>query len=878
MVRAGSAGRRLESRRGAANGVSPVQTHLGSIIGCDGTRNSSACPRSGQTRSGYTPNVLSLALEHTPAAGCHRVYSRAPMTYPHAQEAAAPRGVLPSLALAFVAYTALAIVITFPLVLHLPSHLPRDLGDPRAVTAILRWNARVLPFTDRWWEGFGFFPVDGMMAFSEHFVGASLIASPLQWAGLSGVSAYNVTFLASFPLCAVAAHALGLALTRRHDAAALCGLGYGFTPIRIGHLEHLELLLGYGMPLALAALHRYADTQRPRWLLVFGLGVLVQALSTSYYGLFFTIFFGLWLVWFMRPSEWRKVTATTAAAATAALILSPVVLEYRRIHDRFTWRRDLNDELLRFSADLSSFVSASPFSAIWGWTASPMNGAERQLFPGLTVTALAGAGVLLLVRAAPHAPDRRRVVSSVCWALAATLTVVALGAGLGGPWQVGSGWLRVSVTVWHKPLSLAFALAGLALASGPTCRAAIRGRSALAFYLVAAATFFLCSLGPQPSAWGERFLYQPPYAWLMRLPLFGDSVRVPARFSMLMALALAVAGSLAAHHLTAGRPQRRKLLSIAAIAIIAEGWIWQFPLTAVPRRDFDVRQSDQVAAVVELPLGDVYRDTAAMHRATRRDAPTVNGYNGFEPIYYQTLRRALAERDLTILDALASLGPLLIAVDNRAGDPAWRSFVEAHHGVQYLRQDGPWTMYRLAKAAVNWPAGCQEIRTKIRAVFAARGRMDSTVLTDQNPSTQWSTPGPQQTGDSITLDLGRPQRPCGIEMSLGDASVLYPKAFRVEASEDGNSWHTLFAEGVGGRAFLAQVQSSADARINVPIVTPRARFLRLSVSRSDEVYPWAIAEVAVHGEQYGTIGRYQRQPEQEVAPSSCGSASMERQF
>lgn len=771
------------------------------------------------------------------------------MTLSHAPEAAAPRGMLSSLALAFVAYTALAVVITFPLVLRLSSHLPRDLGDPRAVTAILRWNARVLPFTDRWWEGFGFFPVDGMMAFSEHFVGASLIASPLQWAGLSGVSAYNVTFLASFPLCAVAAHALGLALTRRHDAAALCGLGYGFTPIRIGHLEHLELLLGYGMPLALAALHRYADTQQPRWLLVFGLGVLVQALSTSYYGLFFTIFFGLWLVWFMRPPDWRKVAAATAAAATAALILSPVVLEYRRIHDRFTWRRDLNEELLRFSADLSSYVSASPFSAIWGWTASPMNGAERHLFPGLTVSALAVAGVLLLVRSTPHAPNRWRVVSSACWVLAATLTLVAVGAALGGPWRVGSGWLRLSVTVWHKPLSLALALAALAVASGPTCRAAIRARSALAFYLVAAATFFLCSLGPQPSAWGERFLYQPPYAWLMRLPLFGDSVRVPARFSMLMALALAVVGSLAAHHLTARRPQRRRLLTIAAIAIIAEGWIWRFPLTAVPRVDFDVRESDRVAAVVELPLGDVYRDTAAMHRATRRDAPTVNGYNGFEPIYYQTLRRALAERDTTILNALASLGPLLIAVDNRAGDPGWRSFVAAHTGVQYLREDGPWTVYRLARAAANLPVGCQGPRTELRAVSAARGHLDSAVLSDEDPSTRWSTPGAQQAGDSITLDLGRQERPCGLEVSLGDASVLYPKAFRVEASGDGSSWHTLFAEGVGGRAFLAQLHSSADARINVPLAPQSARFIRLTVSRSDEVYPWAIAEVAVQGEQ-----------------------------
>jgi hypothetical protein len=49
---------------------------------------------------------------------------------------------------AFAAYTVLAIVVTFPLVLHLAGALPHDLGDRLLSTAILSWNAHTLPFTD----------------------------------------------------------------------------------------------------------------------------------------------------------------------------------------------------------------------------------------------------------------------------------------------------------------------------------------------------------------------------------------------------------------------------------------------------------------------------------------------------------------------------------------------------------------------------------------------------------------------------------------------------------------------------------------------------------------------------------------------------------
>ena len=167
-----------------------------------------------------------------------------------------------------ILYTALACVMTFPLVWHLSSAMPHDLGDPLLSTTLLWWNAHTTPLTDRWWDGLWFWPAPGSVAFSDHRLGESLMATPLQWFGLNAVTAANLTLLATFPLSALAAHWLGFTVTRRHDAAILCGLAYGFCPYRIAHLQHLELLGGFGMPAALAALHRYRDTSEWRWLAV----------------------------------------------------------------------------------------------------------------------------------------------------------------------------------------------------------------------------------------------------------------------------------------------------------------------------------------------------------------------------------------------------------------------------------------------------------------------------------------------------------------------------------------------------------------------------------------------------------------------------------
>ena len=754
-----------------------------------------------------------------------------------------------TLATAFAGYSALAFAITFPLILHLSSRVPRDLEDSLWYVSALWWNAEVTPLSSRWWDGFSFFPAGGALAFSDHLLGASLIATPLQWLGFSPITAYNLTFLASFPLCAVGAHVLAFTLSRRQDAALICGLAYGFSPYRIAHLEHLELLLAFGMPIALAALHRYNSTRDWKWLVAFAAAVALQGLSGSYYALFFTVLVGLWVLWFVRPRAWRDALAIGTAGLMAALVLAPIAVGYSRIHQQHNLSREFA-EVVTYSADVSSFVTASAMSAVWGWT-SPLNGGERQLFPGLTITVLTMAGIIAAVRLRTGQRDRLATLSRICLLLSACFVVVALGAQLAGPWSLDVGWLRVSVTVPHKPFSVAAVFAIGAIALSTTMRTAFRNRSPLAFYIVAAGVLFFCSLGPRPQLLGQPVLYEPPYAWLMRLPFFADgngpvpAVRVPARFAMLGVLALSVAASLAFARFTTER-RRMVWLPVVLLGVTADGWPTTIPLPS-PERGF--RAPAASAAVMELPLGNARADTAAMYRATIHGKPTVNGYHSFAPLSHQILKLALSDRDPTLLDALASFGPIVIAHDTGAApDAAWGPYLAAYPGITPIGNDGRWRLYELPsqRAPEN---ECAPRSIPIAEASSADEDTDASVVTDGDPTTRWTTSDGQRAGESLIVDLGRIERLCRIEISMGSEGAFYPRTLRVDTSRDGTTWKTRFLGKMGGAAFLGALENPQDSRLAVPLPNREGRFIALRTVQADPLYPWSVADLAVRAQK-----------------------------
>jgi F5/8 type C domain len=723
--------------------------------------------------------------------------------------------------------------------------VPSDLGDPLLSTAILWWNAHVLPLTERWWNGFAFAPATGTLAFSDHRLGLSLIASPLQWLGLTPLTAYNIVLLLTFPLCAIAAHILAFTLTKRHDAAAICGLAYGFNPFRISHLSHLELLAGFAMPLALAALHMYLRDRRPRWIVAFAVALFVQGLCATYYLLFFAVLLALWMIWFIRPREWRTAAAIGIGGAAAAAALLPIALAYVHIHRYYGFVRTLT-EVETFSADLSSLWTASPILRFWGWTMHFNPTPERQTFPGLTVAVVAAIGAVVALRRAERAPERRTTVRVVLLIVSAVFAALALSYDVFGRWRVNVAGMLIQVTDDYKPMSIAFVALIGALGTLPSVTAAWRRRSALAFYLIATAVLVVFSLGPSPAIFGHQFLYKAPYAWLRALPVFGEGIRAPARFMMPAALVLAAASALAFNRLSL-TPARRQIFAAVAIAgVIADGWIGHMVLQAPPTL-WPAPAAYEFGPVLELPFDAGLSAFLAMYRGTLHGHPVVNGSSGYFPPHFLAMKFAFDDEDATVFDTFATSRPLLVALRTDA-DPntTWERIVRKVERAQLIAHDEHWKLYNIPPLL---SAACSGSTFPISSAADGSGPVDASALQDGNLATDWRTAGPQRPDDMLVLDLGRPSRVCAVAISVGEAWQNYPRGLEVATSTDGSHWTTpIFNGSTAGLVVRGAIDDPRHIWITVPVHADHdARFVRLRLNARTDVTQWVIAELRVVG-------------------------------
>ncbi len=349
----------------------------------------------------------------------------------------------------FLAFLALAVFWTWPLAGHLSSRIPHDPGDPVLNAWLLWWNAHAVPFTSRWWNPPIFFPMRGALALSEHLAGIGIIVAPVQLLHANALAAYNIALILSFALSGCFTFLLVHHLLRStpgavRDLGALsAGLAYGFGPYRAGQLAHLQVLTSQWMPLALLAMHGYLDDGRRRWLTLFAVAWLLQALSNGYYLLFFPVLIGCWLLWFIdwrrRPSRGAAIAATWAGSS---LLLVPTLFEYANVQHRLGLVRTAG-EMALFSARPESFLQASGMLAFW--RTRPTLTTEEFLFPGLTtIVVTAAAVVATILSKQPSARStsvRSPAQSAFIFYVMAALLMWALALGPGSPGS-SRAWLH----------------------------------------------------------------------------------------------------------------------------------------------------------------------------------------------------------------------------------------------------------------------------------------------------------------------------------------------------------------------------------------------------------------------------------------------------
>jgi hypothetical protein len=734
-----------------------------------------------------------------------------------------------------------AIAFTFPLILRGGSAFPHDAGDPALNTWLLWWSTTRLPLSTEWWNAAMFYPSRNVMALSELLIGLLPITAPVQWVTGNPLLAYNVAFFLSFPLCGLAAYLLALELTGRRDVSILAGLVFAFGPYRMNELSHLQMLSYYWAPVALWALHRYLRDPRVPWLVVFAGAWLMQSLSNGYALFHLSVLVVLWLIWFVR--DIRKMAPIAAAWAVALLVMAPALLAYRAAHAQFHLARDIN-EIQQFSTNLAGFLSAPPELALWGGRLLPSQ-YGTAMFPGITVAILLIAGIAYAIRSRrPSTPSRssfRRflaVVSGVC-------ALIALSALMFGPWAVGS---LLTVSNFHKPFSLAVLFGLVWFASGDRWRSMWGSRSTLAFYVCGAVVMYLLALGPAPMFFGRQILYEPPYAWLMRLPGF-DVLRVPARFGMPALLCQAVIVALIlARWLLPESPRRSLMVLAIGIGVLADGWV-RLPLIAAPAAPsaaFDELAKTGARAVIELPAGEPIVDFPAMYRSMFHGLPVANGFSGFAPPHYLPLVYAIGHDRFAALEELAVDGPIGVAIDRSL---PWReamtSGVAGLASARRVGSDTQWETFLL----MNTRREPLALGPRLDRVHVRANRQGANVdrMTDGNVETAWGPGTPQDGTEEVILEIGPLGTVYSVVLSMGAFSFGFPRELAIDISDDGARWSTVWR----GETSVLTVRAAIGDPIYVPVRIDlgevRGELMRLRQLGRDAIVPWWIAEVSLYG-------------------------------
>jgi hypothetical protein len=599
--------------------------------------------------------------------------------------------------LAFCVFLILTGIKTFPLVLHLRSHLS-DWGDPLMLTWVLAWDVHALMRGDlrHFFDANIFYPVEKTLAFSEHLLGILPIFAPVYLLTGNPVLGYNVSLCLSFALSALSMFCLAYYWTRQFWPSLVAGALFGFAPYRYGHLSHLQLQTIFWAPVAFVFLDRFLRTQRWRHLIGFAGFYWFQVLSSIYLGYIVTVGVMLYVGYYMwaigRGLISRSMLVKVLALVASSLcVLIPVHLAYLTVRESWDFLRGL-PEIMFFTPDVLSYLTAPPFmNDLYLSLFRPIEYAhpwEKRLFPGLLLPALVILGSI--GRVDSLSLDGQRRLRHVWW--------------------------------------------GVMLAS------------------------LVLSLGPYLIVFGAQTHIPLPYLLLYHVvPGFG-AMRVPGRFVL---LALLAAGPLAALGVVRCSTQVERLCpswARLAPALTAAGLIVlflaelggkAFPNVRAPGDEYERElytwlNTHRPGPIIELPLGldDDYR---YMYFSTRHWLPLVNGLSSFFPPTYHEIQSALGELPAPkAVEYAAALGVKAIVLhgDNLSSEESrrWADNATAHSGLTRSASFGPHLVYAVPEVPLS-PS--LEAETSAPAWMPARKLVRLGIIVRPEYGAPWRHPGPQ---------------------------------------------------------------------------------------------------------------------------------------
>jgi hypothetical protein len=518
---------------------------------------------------------------------------------------------------AMTAYTAVAIVFSWPLALHLDTHLT---GSPGGDAGVYVWNQWVFQHELLEHHQFPYFtdailaPAGGTnLSLHNYTTFQDLLALPLQRI-VGVVATFNVIYLAMIVLTAYATFLLARHVTRRAPEAWLAGLLFAWSPLLVTRgTAHFSLVAAAPLAIFLLLLMRADGHERARDAAALGAAIWWAALTDVYYAVYCLL-----------------IGAAFLAARVLAIERSPQAGRSRAA----VWAVDV----MLFS--LAGLVVAIAMSGGWEFTVLGQRTRVRSLYtPVLVLT------VLTLVRLGWH--SRASVVSITradLWRAARLVGTTGVVATLLLSPVLYAATLRLVSSTFEAPRIfwrssppgldvLAFLLPNpnhpivpsaitewlARQPNGYTENVASIPFVAIAVLLLAwrrdwrpsrwwfalTALFGLLALGPFVHVAGVNTYVPGPWALLRYVPIVGLT-RSPTRFSVVMMLGCAVLFATALVWLGQTYPRRRRAL-LGAVAVVLLVELLPAPQTlysaSIPAIYRHVAAAPADTRLLELPFG-----------------------------------------------------------------------------------------------------------------------------------------------------------------------------------------------------------------------------------------------------------------------------------
>ena len=149
---------------------------------------------------------------------------------------------------------------TYPIAPRLGSVGRFDTGDGHWSIWCVAWVSHALA-TDPagLFDANIFVPHRDTLAYSENNIVAGVLGLPAYLLTGNPYATHNLSMLLGIGLAFVGAYALARYLTRDTGASIVAAIGFAFCPFLFARTAHIQLMLFFGLPIAMLAMHRLVD-------------------------------------------------------------------------------------------------------------------------------------------------------------------------------------------------------------------------------------------------------------------------------------------------------------------------------------------------------------------------------------------------------------------------------------------------------------------------------------------------------------------------------------------------------------------------------------------------------------------------------------------